>query len=94
MDLFVSAQGPVLGSSESGNEFLGFLKDGFVLTGDVRCLPISRVYPDIFFLRTFDTHRPDYTVSQQNILKYKYLNTPTLGSLEPDTLRTVAMLFF
>jgi hypothetical protein len=34
MDLFVSAQGSVLGSSESGNEFLGFMKDGDVLTGE------------------------------------------------------------
>jgi len=34
MDLFVSAQGPVLGPSESGDELLGFMKDGHVLTGE------------------------------------------------------------
>jgi len=28
MDLFVSAQCPVLVSSESGNQFMGFIKDG------------------------------------------------------------------
>ena len=39
MDLFVSAQGPVLGSSESSNELLGFMKDGDVLTGECQVSP-------------------------------------------------------
>jgi len=32
-------QEPVLGSSASGNEFLGFMKDGDVLTGECQVSP-------------------------------------------------------
>ena len=39
MDLFVSAQGPVLGSSESGKESLGFMQGGDVLTGECPVTP-------------------------------------------------------
>jgi hypothetical protein len=47
MDLFVSAQCPVSVSSESGNKFLGFMKDG-------KCfdLEMSGVFPSVVYTWT------------------------------------------
>jgi hypothetical protein len=47
MDLFVSAQGPVLGSRESGNEFLGIMKDGEGFDWGM-----SGVFPSVVYTRT------------------------------------------